>query len=53
MQGLELETRHGGFAGKPFDDDSPEYVFIAGRGPTTDQDRRAINVPLPPVPSAT
>lgn len=31
VAGLELETLHGGFAAEPFDDDSPEYVFVARR----------------------
>lgn len=31
VAGLELEALHGGFAGKPFDDDSHEYVFVARR----------------------
>ena len=53
VAGLELEALYGGFAGEPFSEDSREYVFIARRAPITDQDRRAINVPLPPVPSRT
>lgn len=28
---LELEALYGGFAGEPFHDDSPEYVFVARR----------------------
>ena len=46
VAGLELEALYGGFAGEPFNDDSREYVFIARRGPITDHDRRAINVPV-------
>lgn len=29
VAGLEVEALYGGFAGKPFDDDSHEYVFVA------------------------
>lgn len=29
--GLELESLHDGFAGEPFADDSPDYVFVARR----------------------
>src|SRR5215216_1041769 len=29
VAGLEVEALYGGFAGEPFTDDSPEYVFIA------------------------
>ena len=53
VAGLELEELYGGFAGEPFNDDSREYVFIARRGTTTDQDRRAIDMPLPPGPNGT
>jgi len=45
VAGLELEALYGGFAREPFNDESREYVFIARRGTSTDQDRRAINVP--------
>src|SRR6266545_806474 len=31
IAGLEVEALYGGFAGEPFDDDSPEYVFVARR----------------------
>jgi SAM-dependent methyltransferase len=31
VAGLRLEALYGGFAGEPLDDDSPEYVFVAGR----------------------
>jgi len=31
VAGLELEALYGGFAGEPFADDSPEYVFVARR----------------------
>jgi ubiquinone/menaquinone biosynthesis C-methylase UbiE len=31
VAGLELEALYGGFAGEPFTDDSPEYVFVARR----------------------
>jgi ubiquinone/menaquinone biosynthesis C-methylase UbiE len=31
VAGLELEALHGGFAGEPFTEDSPEYVFVARR----------------------
>jgi len=31
VAGLRLEALHGGFAGEPLDDDSPEYVFVARR----------------------
>jgi SAM-dependent methyltransferase len=30
VAGLRLEALYGGFAGEPLDDDSPEYVFVAG-----------------------
>ncbi|HEV2374515.1 MAG TPA: class I SAM-dependent methyltransferase [Streptosporangiaceae bacterium] len=29
VAGLEVEALYGGFAGEPFTDDSPEYVFVA------------------------
>jgi ubiquinone/menaquinone biosynthesis C-methylase UbiE len=29
VAGLEVEALYGGFAGEPFGDDSPEYVFVA------------------------
>ena len=31
VAGLRLEALYGGFAGEPLDDDSREYVFVAGR----------------------
>jgi len=31
VAGLELEALYSGFAGEPFADDSPEYVFVARR----------------------
>jgi SAM-dependent methyltransferase len=31
VAGLELEALYGGFAGEPFADDSPEYVFVSRR----------------------
>ena len=31
VAGLELEALYGGFAGEPFTEDSPEYVFVARR----------------------
>lgn len=31
VAGLRLEALYGGFAGEPFVDDSPEYVFVAHR----------------------
>jgi ubiquinone/menaquinone biosynthesis C-methylase UbiE len=31
VAGLKLEALYGGFAGEPCDDDSREYVFVAGR----------------------
>lgn len=31
VAGLQVESLHGGFAGEPFTDDSPEYVFVARR----------------------
>jgi len=31
VAGLEAEALYGGFAGEPFGDDSPEYVFVARR----------------------
>src|SRR5262245_16752284 len=31
VAGLRLEALYGGFAGEPFDDNSPEYVFVARR----------------------
>jgi SAM-dependent methyltransferase len=31
VAGLRLEALYGGFAGEPLDDDSSEYVFVAGR----------------------
>jgi SAM-dependent methyltransferase len=31
VAGLRLESLHGGFAGEPLGDDSPEYVFVARR----------------------
>ena len=31
VSGLELEALYGGFAKEPFDDSSPEYVFVARR----------------------
>jgi SAM-dependent methyltransferase len=31
VAGLKLEALYGGFAGETFDDDSREYVFVAGR----------------------
>ena len=31
VAGLEVEALFGGFAGEPFGDDSPEYVFVARR----------------------
>ena len=31
VAGLELESLHGGFAGEPFTDESPEYVFVVRR----------------------
>ena len=31
VAGLELEALHGGFAGEPLTEDSPEYVFVARR----------------------
>jgi SAM-dependent methyltransferase len=40
VSGLELESLHGGFAGKPFTDDSTEYVFIARRRPDGHAHRR-------------
>ena len=33
VAGLEVEALYGGFAGEPFADDSPEYVFITHRRP--------------------
>ena len=32
VAGLEVEALYGGFAGEPFDDESREYVVVAGRG---------------------
>ena len=31
VAGLEAEALYGGFAGEPFGDGSPEYVFVARR----------------------
>lgn len=31
VAGLHLEALYGGFAGEPFTDDSPEYVFVVRR----------------------
>jgi hypothetical protein len=31
VAGMTLEALYGGFAGEPFDDDSPEYVFVTRR----------------------
>jgi len=31
VAGLEVEALYGGFAGEPFGDDTPEYVFVARR----------------------
>ena len=31
VAGLEVEALYGGFAGEPFTDDSPEYVFVTRR----------------------
>ena len=31
VAGLRLEALYGGFGGEPLDDNSPEYVFVAGR----------------------
>ena len=35
VAGLELEALYGGFAGEPFTDESPEYVFVARLVPGT------------------
>jgi hypothetical protein len=31
VAGLTVEALYGGFAGEPFGDDSPEYVFVTRR----------------------